>query len=149
MLSHNTTGAPWPRNSTQVCSSISRMNQTESHWQTLSKRGRERGWVERWNEPRKYISPASCLPFTLPSHKRLALCGFTDAEMSQGLVHLIWHQKARIKTTEYTALFQICSWDRVLVQFELKHRSHYWRSLSTQCYKLHAALRTASATKRR
>lgn len=79
MLSHNTTGAPCPRNGPQVVALFwewVRLRAVQRHTQ------RER--AERWNEPRKYISPATCLPFTLQCHRRLGLCGFTDAQMFSG-----------------------------------------------------------------
>lgn len=54
-------------------------------WEWVRQRAIERQWereregVERRNEPKKCMSPATCLP----SHRRAGLCGFTVAEMSQ------------------------------------------------------------------
>lgn len=58
MLSHNTTGAPWPRNGTQVCSSILRISEAESHRQTEKKRERE--WRDEMNRRSIFPLPHAC-----------------------------------------------------------------------------------------
>lgn len=62
---------------------------------------------------------------------------FTDAEMSRGLVHLIWHQKSMDQNKRVHSFVS----DLFKRQGRLKCIFHYgwWRS--TQCYKLYAAHR--------